>query len=112
MKTLRKIVQGQYGAKKLVEQYGENFVSVRYKYDEELQIAIKTVEIIVEKRPWHKNAKKIPMNKLMRVKLDYSDEKLRKQVMAAGGKWINSEKLWKLSYKQALALGIMDKVVS
>ena len=41
---------GQRGAKKLLTQYGDRLVCVRYRYDEQRQKRLKTVELIVEER--------------------------------------------------------------
>ena len=43
---------GQRGAKKLLTQYGDRLVCVRYRYDDKRQKRIKTVELIVEEEDW------------------------------------------------------------
>ena len=43
---------GQRGAKKLLAQYGEQLVCVRYRYDDQRQKRLKTVELIVEEEEW------------------------------------------------------------
>ena len=48
MITRLKLKPGQKGTKALTEKYGEDFVCVRYRYDEPSRTRIKTVEIIVE----------------------------------------------------------------
>jgi hypothetical protein len=46
---IRSTVQpGQRGAKKLLTQYGNRLVCVRYRYDEQRQKRFKTVELIIE----------------------------------------------------------------
>jgi hypothetical protein len=52
MKSYRHVKPGQNGSKRLVEQYGDRLLCVRYRYDEHRRIRLKTVEIIVEERPW------------------------------------------------------------
>lgn len=48
---IRSTVQpGQPGAKKLLPQYGDRLVCVRYRYDEQRKKRFKTVELIVEGR--------------------------------------------------------------
>jgi hypothetical protein len=52
MKTTKKLMPGQPGTKKLVEQYGSDLVCVRYRYDSEQRLKFKTIELIVEKGQW------------------------------------------------------------
>jgi len=47
MKVRRKLLPGQPGTSKLLDQYGEDLVCVRYRYDAEQKIRLKTIEIIV-----------------------------------------------------------------
>ena len=41
---------GQRGTKKLLTQFGDRLVCVRYRYDDQRQKRIKTVELIVEEK--------------------------------------------------------------
>jgi hypothetical protein len=43
---------GQKGTKGLTEQYGEQLIFVRYRYDAARRRRLKTVELIVEDIPW------------------------------------------------------------
>ncbi|MEW6208252.1 MAG: GIY-YIG nuclease family protein [Acidobacteriota bacterium] len=43
---------GKGGTKRLLAQYGERLVCVRYRYDEKREKRFKTVEIIVEESDW------------------------------------------------------------
>jgi hypothetical protein len=47
MKTRLKLKPGQRGTKKLLTQYGDRFVGVRYRYDAKQKKRFKTVELIV-----------------------------------------------------------------
>lgn len=51
MKTHTHLKPGQKGTRRLLEQYGDKLLCVRYRYDELRQVKIKTVEIIVYERP-------------------------------------------------------------
>ncbi len=64
MKTLRTLLPGQSGTKKLLNKYGEDLVCIRYRYDEVQNVKTKTVELIIEKAPWYKDSKRIPKIKL------------------------------------------------
>ena len=52
MKSYCHIKPGQKGSKRWVEQYGDKLLCVRYRYDEQRRVRLKTVEIVVEERPW------------------------------------------------------------
>jgi hypothetical protein len=49
MQTRLKLNPGQRGTKKLVANYGDRLVCVRYRYDEQTKRRYKTVELIEEK---------------------------------------------------------------
>jgi hypothetical protein len=56
---IRRIVQpGQPGTKKLVERYGDNLICVRYRYDEDKMMMYKTIEIIIDEKPWQRKTQK------------------------------------------------------
>jgi hypothetical protein len=56
--TRLKLKPGQKGTKALVEKYGDDLVSVRYRYDEASRTRIKTVELIIERKQLSPSAKK------------------------------------------------------
>ena len=39
------------------------------------------------------------------------EDKLRESVKAAGGMWLAERKLWQLSYRLAMAMGLRDRIV-
>jgi hypothetical protein len=47
-----KLKHGQKGTKKLLAIYGEDLVCVRYRYDFDTRMRIKTAEIVVERKSW------------------------------------------------------------
>lgn len=52
MQTRLSLRPGQKGTKKLVVEYGDRLVAVRYRYDVERRKRYKTVELIVDETPW------------------------------------------------------------
>jgi len=52
---------------------GEKLVCVRYRYDAEKKIKCKTAEIIIEQGPWEMDKKRIPMNKIVNVRVNYGE---------------------------------------
>ncbi len=49
------LIAGQPGIKKWLKKYGDALTCVRYKYDSERKRKIKTVDLVVEDKPWRKN---------------------------------------------------------
>jgi len=110
-KIKRTLLLGQPGAKKLGTQYSDRLVCVRYRYDPGQQRKITTVEIIVDERPWHPDPQRIHPNKRLSLKVEYGEAGVGKTIRAAGGVWDKRQKVWKLTYKQVMALRLMDRVV-
>ena len=46
------VAPGQRGTRKLLAQYGDRLVCVRYRYDAQRRKRLKTVELIVEEDAW------------------------------------------------------------
>jgi hypothetical protein len=111
MKIGRILQPGQPGTKKLVERYGDNLVCVRYRYDEENGTILKTIEIIIDKRPRQTEAKMIPKNKIMNIRISIDEIESRKRVKSAGGKWDPQRQVWQLSYEKVTELGLSDRIV-
>jgi len=109
--NIRRILQpGQSGTKKLVERYGDNLVCVRYRYDDEKMTMFKTIEIIVDSKPWNAETKKIPKNKIMSIRIAIDELELRNRVKAAGGKWDPKRQVWQISYEKVTELGLSDRI--
>jgi hypothetical protein len=112
MKTIKKINPGMKGTKNLVERYGDNLVCVRYRNDYERQRKIKTIELIIDERPLSNNPSKIPMNKIMQLKVKYGEVDVGRLIKSAGGRWDRKQSVWELPYQQVLALGLEDRIVN
>ncbi len=51
LRTVRTMAAGIPGTKKLVHEYGDNFICLRYKVDTETNMRYKTVEVIIDEYP-------------------------------------------------------------
>lgn len=51
-RTNSSLKPGDKGTLKVFEEFGEKLVCVRYRYNAEQNRMIKTVEIVVDERPW------------------------------------------------------------
>jgi hypothetical protein len=79
METRHSLLPGQNGTKKLVKQYGERLICVRYRYDAVQKLRHKTVELVVETTPWNpraRNARRAP-NDMVYVRIGFAEEALR-----------------------------------
>ncbi|MCK4590782.1 MAG: hypothetical protein KAT86_03440 [Candidatus Latescibacteria bacterium] len=111
MRTLKELIPGQRGTKKLVEEYEDKLVCVRYRYDSQRGRKIKTAEILINEGPWEANSQRIPGNKLVQVQIDYDETYLRRVVKGTGGRWNREKRYWELPYREVIALGLRNRIV-
>jgi hypothetical protein len=98
MKTRVNLKPGQKGTKRLVEQYGDALICVRYRYDEKTLKQYKTVEIIVSESKWTPPPAKYPDGALVHLKIGFNETALQGQVRALGGRWDKLQKVWLVPY--------------
>jgi hypothetical protein len=89
---------GQKGTKRLVEQYGDALICVRYRYDAKTHKQYKTVEIIVSESEWTPPPAKYPDGTLVPLKIGIKETALQEQVRAVGGRWDKPQKVWLVPY--------------
>lgn len=111
MQTRRIIKPGEPGTKKLIAQFGDRILCVRYRYDEAREVRLKTVEIVVEEKPWKPDRSKISGRKVVSLGVDINETGIRQRIKQAGGKWNRIKKVWELPYSQVVALGLKDRIV-
>ena len=111
--TRLSLAPGQNGTKKLLAQYGERLVRVRYRYDAERSLRLKTVELIVETVPWKPRgrARRREPTDLVGVAIAYRETELRERIKTAGAIWRPRHRLWEVDWKTVRELGIEDRVV-
>lgn len=97
MKSRLNLKPGQKGTKKLVEQYGRSLLYVRYRYDEARGVRLKTVEIVVEEKPWKPDLRQ-RYEEIVSIHVAYNEKELRDMLKAAGGKWDPEKKVWLAQY--------------
>jgi hypothetical protein len=98
MKSHCHLKPGQKGTKRLVEQYGESLLCVRYRYDETRGVRLKTVEIIVEEKAWQppfcfKDGDIAPIT------VAFEETELRARLQKMRAKWEPNLKFWLVSYR-------------
>lgn len=97
MKSRLNLRPGQKGTKRLVEKYGTSLLYVRYRYDESRGVRLKTVEIVVEEKPWQPSLR-FRDEEIVPVKVSFSEKDLRDMLKSVGGKWDPKEKSWFVKY--------------
>ena len=70
---MRTLKPGQPGTRQLYEKYGEDLVCVRYRYDKERMMCLKTVELVVDRKLWNPTKKTIPHNKIVCLHVAYGE---------------------------------------
>ena len=111
MKTRLKLKAGQKGTKKLVAQYGERLICVRYRYDEKRKKRLKTVELIVEEIDWEPPKNPIARDSIVSIHIGFDEKELQDQVKKAGGKWNGKRKVWDIRNDKAVKLGLKERIV-
>ena len=96
MKAYAHLKPGQDGTKRLVAQYGDRLLCVRYRFDETRGVKVKTVELIVDERPL--TAPRFRSDELVPVHVGYDEMELRQQLRALNGRWDADRKLWYVRY--------------
>lgn len=98
---------GQRGTKRLVEQYGEALLCVRYRYDEASGKRLKTIELVIEESDW---SPPIASETIVGVQVAFREADLQQKVRQAGGKWNPARRVWELRYDRAITLGLKDRL--
>jgi hypothetical protein len=105
MMTLR---PGHRGTKALVEQYGEQLVCVRYRYDASTRRRHTTVELIIASGTWYPPHEP---DELVALQIERHEWQLSQQIRAAGGIFLHARKVWQLRYHAAVRLGLIDRII-
>ena len=111
MRTRLTLLPGERGAKQLHEQYGDQLVCVRYRYDEQQQKRFKTGELIVGETVWIPPAGQRPGDSVVSLRVAVSEREVREQVKRAGGVWKPERRVWELRYDQVVLLGLEERIV-
>lgn len=115
MEVIKKMNPGEPGTKRLLHQYGEQLLCVRYRGDNKTQRRITTVELVVDEGfylPQTKTTKRLypGANRNVYVQVNYHEVELRQKVKAAGGHWQPELRRWLIRYRDADKLGLKDRI--
>jgi hypothetical protein len=96
---------GDRGTAKLVRDWGERLVTVRYRYTDSPPTRFTTIELVVASASWAPTASR---SVLVEVRSWEGD--LREKIRAAGGRFVLKAMRWRIRYDKAIALGLKDRV--
>jgi hypothetical protein len=103
---------GQKGTKRLLAQYGDRLICVRYRYDVERKRRFKTVELLVAEQDWEPRRLPIAPDRIVGLRVDFAEVAVRDQVKQAGGTWNPERRLWRLRYDRVVALALNHRIVN
>jgi hypothetical protein len=106
-KVVKKLHPGSPGTLKHVRQWGAALVCVRHRHDPQGNTRYTTVEIVVEHVPIQLHTKRH-----VSVRLKPHDKETRSLILAAGGRWNPTTRLWRVPRQVAEALGLSAVVSS
>jgi hypothetical protein len=110
MRTLLTLKPGRKGTKQLLEQYGDRLICVRYRYDPERSKRFKTVELLVAERHWIPRRPRFAADQVVGVRIGFAERALRDRAKQAGARWNSDQKVWRMRYSQAVALGLVNRI--
>ena len=120
IRTVRR--PGDKGTQRLMQEYGERLVCIRYRYDPARKKRFKTVELIVGEYDWQPPephpqedrpsglSPKRYYTRRVGIRISHLETDLRKRIMAAGGMWDPSERMWFLPEEEVRKLGLVQRV--
>jgi hypothetical protein len=111
MKTRKHLKPGQMGTKRLVEQFGDALLCVRYRYDEQRGVQLKTVEIVVEEKVVG-SAVRYRDDDMVKLIVAFTEKGLRDRLKAAGGRWDPQEKLWLVRYGAVRGTDLEERILA
>ncbi|HUF30288.1 MAG TPA: hypothetical protein VMM77_06445 [Gemmatimonadaceae bacterium] len=111
MRTMLTRRAGAPGTKRLLAEYGEDLVCVRYRYDEEAGQRLKTVEIVVSRVKWVRAPEVHEAGEAVRLRLTGDEDLLRRALLLNGGKWDERTDAWTVSRGVAESLGLRGRIL-
>jgi hypothetical protein len=110
MRARSKLKPGQPGTLKLVAQYGDRLVCVRYRYDALKRRRYTTAEIVVDESEWDPLSSATARQERVPLRIAVQETGLRQKVKAAGGRWDPEKKVWTLTMEHVIQLGLAGRV--
>ena len=100
---------GQPGTIKLQDEYGSRLLAVRYIYDRNQMKRTKTVELIVEEKPWLPDNPRPKPDDQVPIFIPFHNSELRNRAKSLGARWNPKIKLWFIRFRHLPHLGVPVK---
>jgi hypothetical protein len=110
VRILKTLKPGQAGTKRLLARYGASLLCVRYRYDDATRDRLKTVELVVQRRP-RQAGRLRPDARRVSLRVGWWERDVRARVKAAGGWWDPVRRVWVLRRDQVERLGLLGRMV-
>jgi hypothetical protein len=109
LRTRLTLKPGRPGTLEMLEQYGSKLVCVRYRYDDELEVRYKTVELIVEERAWTPPPTQPPPSEVQ-VSVEQHEFPLRQALLLMGAQYNPTTETWLIPYTAATTLQLANRI--
>lgn len=106
-----KLDPGQAGTLKLLREYGEALVCVRYRYDLAARCRHKTVELVVETAPWWPGRRRLKPDTWVAVETKTGEINIHNKLRRHGGQWDSRRRLWWVKYIEVCRLNLEDRIL-
>lgn len=100
-RVIKRLPPGTPGTRRLQQHYGSDLVCVRYRESPSGRTRYTTVEILIEQRPGHRDDF---------LRIGHQESKLRRAIIAAGGRWVPRLKAWRLAPQATRTLGLKHRI--
>ena len=112
MRIAVKLKPGQRGTKKLLAEYGDRLVCVRYRYDKMQKRRFKTVEIIIDEGSWQRRPRRIKPDEIVGLRVGWRETELQNRIRRSGGKWNAGKKVWEMRYDGVVKIGLEGRIAA
>ncbi|WP_298834392.1 hypothetical protein [uncultured Piscinibacter sp.] len=96
---------GERGAIRLMRQYGDQLVCVRYRQSGTGEERLTTVELIIERTVIRKRC-----DEIVSFKIKDSESALRREALRRGARFDSKTRLWRLPRHEVLSLGLRHRI--
>ena len=111
LRTEKTLSPGAPGTKKWMREYGNRLFRVRYRYDRNRKIKLKTVELIAEEKPCPVRKKRPSWNRIVKLRVQYGEIPIARMVKESRGVWNRNDKLWFLPYDAFKSLSLTHRIM-
>ncbi len=129
MRTVKTLKPGKKGTREMLKRFGPSLLYVRYRYDEDSREHLKTVELIVRRRPRGSEAECPGSRKTgvrapeiraagartagarVALRIGWREKDVQRRVKSAGGQWDPDRRVWLLRREAVERLDLTGRVV-